>query len=585
MHYKWLLFTLPVLFTSLWSEALKLPTHIIHITGQKQFDESTLHDALSIERKSIFTFRKEGMPRIQDKLLPTLPESLKSFYDSEGFYDAAFTIKETNTTVSVVIDEKRPVRINDITVLSDYNIDSFVTLKKGERFRAIDFSNSKSMIIQSLLEDGYCSYDLDTKAYVDLQSHKADLYYSLKKGDICTFGETNIKGLEHIDKRIILAKIVAYKDRRYSTKHIKETYRNIYALDVFESIVINTNRKFYNKVPVDIVLKEVTKPYYIKLGVGYDTYTGKRLHGEFTKKNFLGNAQKLSFKASWSQREQLISWDFDKPVLFFLYHHTVDLGLKVGFSNLEYKGFQEEKDVMRGQLFHEHGRFKVRTGLTLENIKISLLSNLKGNEVLEQAVSEGTFLLFYPYIDLIYDARDSKLNPKYGYYISVNAEYGIAYDDKASDYMKTAVEARFIHTFSDLTLAAVAKAGVTDQTSGAIPESKMFFAGGAYSNRAYGYNSIGVILSFREDTIQGASTMANLSLEADYPLWGDLYGALFTDNTMLNEKSYDFIGDIITSVGVGVRYMTPIGPFKLDAGFNVHDSSQYAVSFQIGHSF
>ncbi len=54
---------------------------------------------------------------------------------------------------------------------------------------------------------------------------------------------------------------------------------------------------------------------------------------------------------------------------------------------------------------------------------------------------------------------------------------------------------------------------------------------------------------------------------------------------MLTDKSYDFTGDMISSAGVGVRYMTPIGPFKLDVGWNVHDTSQYGISFQIGQSF
>jgi translocation and assembly module TamA len=80
-------------------------------------------------------------------------------------------------------------------------------------------------------------------------------------------------------------------------------------------------------------------------------------------------------------------------------------------------------------------------------------------------------------------------------------------------------------------------------------------------------------------------SMANLSLELDYPVWGDLSAAVFTDNTMLTEDSYDFSGEIITSAGVGVRYMTPVGPFKLDVGMNVEDPEQYGISFQIGQSF
>ena len=126
---------------------------------------------------------------------------------------------------------------------------------------------------------------------------------------------------------------------------------------------------------------------------------------------------------------------------------------------------------------------------------------------------------------------------------------------------------------------------VDEDTKNSLPESKYFFAGGSFSNRAYGFRELGVITSPSEFTINGAATWANLSLEADYPIWGDLYGAIFTDNTMLTEDAYDFTGDILTSAGLGVRYMTPIGPFKLDIGMNVADTSQYGVSFQIGQSF
>lgn len=229
---------------------------------------------------------------------------------------------------------------------------------------------------------------------------------------------------------------------------------------------------------------------------------------------------------------------------------------------------------------------RLRTGIALENIVIDALDNLKPGEELEQAVTEGTFNLLYPYVDFIYDARDSKLNPKYGYYLSAYAEFGLSKDEEESAYYKTLYEGRIIHTFSNLTLAAVGKVGIVDtERENSLPESKYFFGGGSYSNRAYGFRELGVIISPTEDSINGASTMANLSLEADYPVWGDFYGAVFTDNTMLTEDSYDFTGDIITSAGIGVRYMTPIGPFKMDIAVNVNDTSQNGISFQIGQSF
>lgn len=577
------------LFASFFEDEKKeivLPTHEIHFVGQKHFDEADLQDALGVESKSFFQFWKDDIPRIKDKLLPTLELSLKSFYDSEGFYDANFTIKETNTTVSVSISENMPVRIGDINVSSDYDISSLITLKKDAIFRADTFILIKSNIIAKLLKDGYCSYDLDTKAYVDLDKHSVNIRYVLHKGGVCTFGKVTTTGLKTIDEDVIKSRVRAKEGKRFSTELVKDTSDALYGLNAFDSVQINIDRKFYNVVPVDIKFEEKKELYHLETGAGYDSYVGARVHAEITKYNFLGNAQELKLNAMWSQLEQLAVLSYSKPALLNLFGYYIDLGGKLGYSNLEYVGFQEEKAFTRAYLEHRDERFSLVSGLALENIVISALDNLKEGESLTQAVNEGTFNLFYPYVDFIYDARDSKLNPKYGYYLAAYAEFGLSNDVESSIYYKSLLEGRIIHTFSNLTLAAVGTVGVLDEeTIKSLPESKYFFAGGSFSNRAYGFRELGVILSPTEYSIYGASTMANLSLEADYPIWGDVYGAVFTDSTMLTAESYDFSGEIISSAGAGVRYMTPIGPFKLDVGFNIHDPSQYGISFQIGQSF
>jgi len=282
----------------------------------------------------------------------------------------------------------------------------------------------------------------------------------------------------------------------------------------------------------------------------------------------------------------LLILNYYKPALIKLFGYRFDFGSKIGYSNLELDGFREKKGFARAYFLHENERFKFKVGMTIENIDIGSSDTVDTENILTQAVNEGLFLLSYPYIDIVYDARDSKLNPKYGYYLAGYSELGLSREEGASTYLKIQLEARAIHTFDNLTLSAVGKVGTVDVDSDkGLPESKYFFAGGSYFNRAYGFSSMGVITSSTNDTIYGASSMVNLSLEANYPVWGELYGAVFSDNTMLTDIAYHYNGDIISSAGLGVRYMTPIGPFKLDVGFNVNDPSIYGISFQIGQSF
>lgn len=570
------------MFTVLFADEIELPTHEIYFTGQKHFNEADLQDALGVDTPSFFQFWKDDTPRIEDKLRSTLEPSLKSFYNAEGFYDANFTIEETNTTIFVYISENKPVRVRDINISSDYDISSMIKMKKDDIFQAEVFVSIKNEIIKQLLKDGYCSYDLDSKAYVDLDEHAVDVHYKLRKGGICTFGKLTTKGLNTIDEDVIASRVRAREGERFSPELVQETSDELYRLSAFDSVRINVDRKFYNVIPVDIEFIEMEKPYRLEAGAGYDTYVGTRVRSEITRNNFMGNAQKITFKASWSDIEQVLALEFFKPVLLTLLDFPIDFGTDIGYSNLEYEGFTEEKTYARAYLAYQHGRVKLRSGLALEHIIISDVDESS----LERAVNEGTFDLFYPYVGFVYDARDSRLNPKYGYYLSAYGEFGSAQDEDSSIYMKTLFEGRLIHTFSDVTLSAVGKVGIVDtEDKEGIPESKYFFGGGTYSNRAYGFREIGVIISPTEHSINGASTMLNLSLEANFPTRGNVYGAVFTDNTMLTEDSYDFTGDVISTAGFGVRYMTPIGPLKLDVGFNVNDPSQHGISFQVGQSF
>ncbi|MBD3808557.1 MAG: BamA/TamA family outer membrane protein [Epsilonproteobacteria bacterium] len=127
--------------------------------------------------------------------------------------------------------------------------------------------------------------------------------------------------------------------------------------------------------------------------------------------------------------------------------------------------------------------------------------------------------------------------------------------------------------------------GTIEEISGYVPESKLFFGGGMFSNRAYGYNELGTITSPTEFLKSGALSMANLSCEINFPIKNDIYGAVFTDNTMLSSTSYDFNSEIISSAGFGIRYITPVGPLKIDIGSNINDVSQFSIQFQLGQSF
>jgi outer membrane translocation and assembly module TamA len=101
-----------------------------------------------------------------------------------------------------------------------------------------------------------------------------------------------------------------------------------------------------------------------------------------------------------------------------------------------------------------------------------------------------------------------------------------------------------------------------------IPIQERFFNGGENSVRSFREDRLGPVDG--EGNPLGGEVRNTLSLELRYRLWGNLHGALFYDagNVLAEfEDALDF-RDLRSGVGVGLRYMLPIGPLRIDGAWN-----------------
>jgi outer membrane protein insertion porin family/translocation and assembly module TamA len=122
-----------------------------------------------------------------------------------------------------------------------------------------------------------------------------------------------------------------------------------------------------------------------------------------------------------------------------------------------------------------------------------------------------------------------------------------------------------------------------------------FFSGGADSNRGYGYREIGphgvnpLIIpgTLAEEQARcnpanpfydqrlclvatGGLTLWEASFEFRAPLYGDFGGVLFVDASDVSSNKVDvrlYVPHL--SVGVGIRYATPVGPLRVDLGYRI----------------
>ncbi len=573
-------FLLFLLLTScLFSKRLDSVLTPITFEGNQIISREELEEMIGAKRPPALLFWKENKAKIDIKLQRKLDETLELFYKNEGFYESNISSRLSPSGIIVSIQENRPIIISKILLKSDLDIANEVTLVEGNRFRAKAFTEMKQAIKQKLLTQGYCSAKLNTKAYLTLEDYSATIKIDLQKRKLCHFGKVIIEtNSSTMDNDIIRSRLHFEEGDVFDISKIQESYESLYALESFDQLSLDYSRKFYNQKPVNIKYKEVHKNLHTRMGLGYatDLKFQAKLYAEY--KNFNGNAKKVLFNGLYSSIQTAVETRLFVPYVYDVGDYHIDLQNVLGYA--------EEKDIhsfderiIYDKLYFSHSSSQWYNSLGLGFEEIDTLHLNSANK---------RNLLIYPFIRLVYDGRDSKLNPKNGIYFSHEMEYGLTYSKNNTSYLKYQEELRLIYTpISDITLSAVGRIGSIKVYANSLPESKKFFAGGAFSNRAYGYEQIGITKSVKEDTTLGGFTLANLSVETNFPLYKNLRGALFSDNTMIsdNQGIWEFSNRVITSAGIGLRYLTPIGPFKIDFGTNIHNFDEKAIHFQVGQSF
>ncbi|MCC7052892.1 MAG: BamA/TamA family outer membrane protein [Gemmatimonadaceae bacterium] len=230
------------------------------------------------------------------------------------------------------------------------------------------------------------------------------------------------------------------------------------------------------------------------------------------------------------------------------------------------------------------------------------------------------------------DRRDDPIGPTRGFTWRAELEYADGWTGSQFGYGRIEVEgSKYFHASEKLTVAVHARAGIVRSTDGAgavILPRKRFYAGGARSVRGYGENQLGprVLVIARTrfqpdsatfaryfavgDTLSGrrlpcdpalslpecptepagrapldttrrlsdfddgdflpkplgAETMIEGSIEARYRFWGPLTVAAFIDAGAVGAK---FGGTpAVFTPGVGVRFTSPVGPIRVDLGYN-----------------
>jgi outer membrane protein assembly factor BamA len=141
-------------------------------------------------------------------------------------------------------------------------------------------------------------------------------------------------------------------------------------------------------------------------------------------------------------------------------------------------------------------------------------------------------------------------------------------------------------------------AGSIDPLGGgdsAVPFFKRYFLGGATSIRGWGRYEVSPLSGFGLPI--GGLSMFEGSSEVRMPLAGKLGGVGFFDFGNVSDKTMNFgFSNLRYAVGPGLRYLTPVGPARIDIGWQLNpepnlrvngkpETRQWRIHFSIGQAF
>jgi translocation and assembly module TamA len=391
-----------------------------------------------------------------------------------------------------------------------------------------------------------------------------DVSLRVDPGPAADFGRVEIVGTDKVRPSLVRRRAGIEPGGLYSSDVTLRAERRLRDLGVFESVRVVTADSLDpdGTVPVTIEVSE-RKRRVIGFGVSYDNTLGLGANIYWMHRNLFGGAEQLRFDASVAR---VLEGAFDEPDyrLAATFRKPAVIGAMTDLT-LRAETYRETTDAYRVTATEFEAGLTREFSSTLSGGLDLEISNARVEDAVQR---EGDYLITTLTASIDWDRRDSRLNPTKGFRIFGTAapaynfnrdHFFSTFTTDVSLYQAVDSERRFV-------LAGRVQGGViaTDDIREVAPYRRLY-AGGPTTVRGYPYQSLGP--KNRKGELVGGRSMVAVSGELRYRATPELGFAAFVDAGNAYASLWPEIHDLKVGVGGGVRYLTPLGPLRVDVAF------------------
>ncbi|MBW2646963.1 MAG: outer membrane protein assembly factor BamA [Deltaproteobacteria bacterium] len=557
------------------AEGAKALIKEIIFEGNDAYNSDHLQGLMKTSEKGFFSWLTSSGELNQEVLDQDITK-IAAYYHNNGYIQAKvaephITFADDHIYIKIKIEEGLKFGLGKVSMEGDLikpedELLSLIAINKEKIYNREVIRKDILTLLDVYSDAGYAYADVVPRINEDPARQKVDIAYTITQGQPVYFEKIIITGNTKTRDKVIRRELKVYEQELFRGKRLKQGSRNLYRLDYFEDIKVNTSKgSGDDKMNLHIDVKEKPTGAF-SVGGGYSSVDDLFFMTSISQRNLFGRGQTLILKASTGKRTTLFNLGFTEPWLF-------DIPLSAGFDlyNQERDYDTYDKKSVGGRL-----RFGYRiTDYTRTSLYYGYeqadIEDVQDDAAQEIKDMEGEFISSSVTGIVRRDSRDRVFNPTEGSDNSLSVEWaGGPFGGDIAFTKYVAESGWYFPLFWNTVGMLHGKAGlVTENPGGILPVYDRFFLGGMNSVRGFDWRDIGPADPATGDKL-GGDKMIQFNAEFLFPLIKDagLMGLLFFDAGQAYDTGEDInLSDVRESIGYGIRWYSPLGPMRLEYGY------------------
>jgi outer membrane protein insertion porin family len=548
--------------------------------GNQAFSDSTLRDVIQTREAAWYRFLTSDDTYDPDRLAFD-QELLRRFYLSRGYADfnvasaiAELTPDGRNFVITFTVEEGERYDFGEIDLESRLpdiepgQLRVLIETETGDVYNADEIEDSIVALSEELGALGYAFVEVEPVPNKHAEERVIDLTYVINEGPRVYVERIDIVGNLRTLDRVIRREFRVDEGDAFNTALLRRSRQRIENLGYFERVELNTlPGSSPDKTRVEVEVSERSTGE-LSFGAGFSTSDGPLGDIRLTERNLLGRGQSVRAEFTISARTQQIDFSFTEP--YFL-----DRDLAAGFdlfrrtTDFQSEGSFDQKST-GGTLRASYPlteRWRHGLQFTVRQDEITDVDDSASRFIREE---EGDNLTILVGQNLTYDVRDTRFLPSEGYLLRLDQDVAGLGD---TQFVRHEATGSYYYPFTpNWVLNLAARAGYIFGYGGEnVRLFDRFFLGGQ-SLRGFKFAGVGPRDVTTDDAL-GGNFLFTSTAEQRFPLGLPeelrMFGRVFADAGTLTDLDVSGpeiadSGSLRLSAGVGLSWLSPLGPIAID---------------------